>query len=274
MDKFLRWLETAQRRHPHYLPLRGLFYHPRKTDRIRSFPSRCNITLLLDGRGEFRDGKLRSIEGPCLFIQRADVPHEYGPVTTWEELSLVYAPEAEQQLEQAGYLRRHYRPIQQIGNLMPLIRQLLQLGASSPSTRYTADRIDRLADLLLLETVAEARPVWASEQEGQVWKLRESIDAHPERTMDFGAWPREHGMSDAVFRRLWSGLSPLPPQRYQQRARHRVACRLLVESDLSISQIASEAGYNDPLYFSRVFHKLAGFSPRQFRNKHQGLHGY
>lgn len=45
----------------------------------------------------------------------------------------------------------------------------------------------------------------------------------------------------------------------------REARRLLTYTNLSISQIAYELGYIDPAYFSRVFSKACGKSPRDFR---------
>ncbi|WP_417684135.1 helix-turn-helix domain-containing protein [Roseibium sp.] len=44
------------------------------------------------------------------------------------------------------------------------------------------------------------------------------------------------------------------------------ARRLLAFSDLSISQISYDLGYEDPAYFSRVFRKEVGESPQEFRS--------
>lgn len=48
------------------------------------------------------------------------------------------------------------------------------------------------------------------------------------------------------------------------------AKRLLAYSNLSISQIAFELGYEDPAYFSRVFRKETGHSPLEFRARQGG----
>lgn len=50
-------------------------------------------------------------------------------------------------------------------------------------------------------------------------------------------------------------------------ARVRRAEDYLRESpESSIQEIASRAGFNDPFYFSRIYRKLRGFPPRQFRH--------
>ena len=40
---------------------------------------------------------------------------------------------------------------------------------------------------------------------------------------------------------------------------------LLAEKNLSIKEIAFEIGYNDPNYFSRLFKKLEGVSPTEYK---------
>lgn len=47
------------------------------------------------------------------------------------------------------------------------------------------------------------------------------------------------------------------------------ARRLLVETQESISRIAVQVGYNDPLHFSRDFHRAVGLSPSAFRKQEQ-----
>ena len=42
---------------------------------------------------------------------------------------------------------------------------------------------------------------------------------------------------------------------------------MLKNSNLSISEIAVEVGFDDPYYFSRIFKKFVGLSPRQLRNE-------
>lgn len=46
-----------------------------------------------------------------------------------------------------------------------------------------------------------------------------------------------------------------------------MAQKLLLETQLPISEISARVGYDDPLYFSKVFKKHAGSSPRNYRNE-------
>ena len=43
------------------------------------------------------------------------------------------------------------------------------------------------------------------------------------------------------------------------------AAVMLLETNSSVSQIAIELSFNDPFYFSKVFKKLYGISPKEYR---------
>lgn len=48
-----------------------------------------------------------------------------------------------------------------------------------------------------------------------------------------------------------------------------MAKMLLVQNDfINIKTVSERCGYNDNLYFSTVFKKHTGISPREYRQKH------
>ena len=50
------------------------------------------------------------------------------------------------------------------------------------------------------------------------------------------------------------------------RMQHAAALLNIYQHSISISEIAEKCGYNDPIYFSRLFKRYTGKSPRQFRD--------
>ena len=57
--------------------------------------------------------------------------------------------------------------------------------------------------------------------------------------------------------------------RYVEELKVSSAASMLRETDMSISEISAMVGYDDPLYFSRVFSKLTRESPSHYRTTHQ-----
>jgi AraC-like DNA-binding protein len=51
--------------------------------------------------------------------------------------------------------------------------------------------------------------------------------------------------------------------------RIRQSAKLLLESDMSIKEIASVCGFSNQQYFNKVFSKLKGMPPNQFRKRMQ-----
>ena len=74
------------------------------------------------------------------------------------------------------------------------------------------------------------------------------------------------GMGEESFCHLFRKSMGIPLHKYVTRVRMKEAVRLLKYSSISISQIAYEVGYDDPLYFSRIFKKYYGVSPKFMRN--------
>lgn len=73
------------------------------------------------------------------------------------------------------------------------------------------------------------------------------------------------GMSEDYLSRAFSQELGISLWDYLNRYRILRAKELLIQTDNSISQIARRVGYPDPAYFSRVFRKLTGLSPRSYR---------
>jgi AraC-like DNA-binding protein len=76
---------------------------------------------------------------------------------------------------------------------------------------------------------------------------------------------RMAGMGETSFRAAFTRTMGTSPRRYLEDRRIERAARALIESGLSISEISETVGYDDPFYFSRVFSRVKGMSPLQYR---------
>jgi AraC family transcriptional regulator, arabinose operon regulatory protein len=69
-----------------------------------------------------------------------------------------------------------------------------------------------------------------------------------------------------LFKRQ-TGYAPID---YFIRLRMHHACQLLDATDLSIKDVATELGYEDPLYFTRVFRAVVEMAPTAYRGMRKG----
>lgn len=76
------------------------------------------------------------------------------------------------------------------------------------------------------------------------------------------------GVSDVYLRRLFKKQFDAAPTAFVIRERMNLAKELLENEDLSITEVALQTGYRDPLYFSRLFKKQTGLTPSEYRKQH------
>ena len=74
-------------------------------------------------------------------------------------------------------------------------------------------------------------------------------------------------MSVSWFIRNFKRYCKMTPLNYIMAIRISNAKNLLENTTYNITEIASIVGYDNPLYFSRLFHEREGMSPREYRNK-------
>lgn len=72
-------------------------------------------------------------------------------------------------------------------------------------------------------------------------------------------------LSPGYFSILFKAHTGVSPIRYLNKIRIDQSKLLLRNTDLPIKQIAEESGFEDSFYFSRLFQKETGMSPRDFR---------
>jgi AraC-like DNA-binding protein len=78
------------------------------------------------------------------------------------------------------------------------------------------------------------------------------------------------GLSPSRFATVFRQRHGLPPMAFYQRMRLQKACALLAQTTLTVGQVARAVGFEDPLHFSRVFHRVYGAAPRMWRKEANG----
>jgi AraC-like DNA-binding protein len=247
-------------------PLSSLGFIPRKTGWVRSQFDTVNFSLILNGSGEFhRKGRIWKVEAPCVITQWPGEYLEYGPSEPhefWTELYLVYSLELMPRFMQCGFVEES-RPVWPISNPSAL-RPLLEELARCLATKEKSARIDRIAERIILETLLPPHVSASS----PISKALEVIQTNWQSPPDLETLAGKCNMSVSTFQRRWNESMGITPARYALGLKLQEACRLLIETSDSISEVANACGFEDEFYFSRCFRRQFGIPPRSYRKDH------
>jgi AraC-like DNA-binding protein len=77
----------------------------------------------------------------------------------------------------------------------------------------------------------------------------------------------EVNLSTAHFSYLFKKKTGFSPIEYFNHLKIQKACQYLLFTELRIKEIGEKVGISDPYYFSRVFTKVMGMSPKEYKRK-------
>ncbi len=97
------------------------------------------------------------------------------------------------------------------------------------------------------------------------------LEQHFNEFVEIGAIADQIGLSRAHFIRSFKRAYHLTPLQYLLQLRMGKAVEMLAETKIPVSEIAFSCGFSDSNYFSRVFRKRLGVSPREFRSNRKRL---
>lgn len=93
----------------------------------------------------------------------------------------------------------------------------------------------------------------------------------PEKEFTIKEFTKQRGLNYYRFIDNFSNYVGVSPRQYIINIRMTMAKDLLMNSTFPISEVARLIGYDNPLYFSRLFKKTYGVSPREFREQNHLL---
>lgn len=98
-------------------------------------------------------------------------------------------------------------------------------------------------------------------------RAKDRMDGAPHEDWPIYRLAQVSAVSVAHFAREFKKAFGVPPHRYLLSRRIERATALLRDTDLPITEIALRTGWNSLGTFGRVFHDIAGESPRELRTR-------
>lgn len=221
------------------------------------------VCAVVAGCGRLRLGDGRSCElatGDAWWLLPGDAA-SYGaiPGTRWSHVSVVFGGPLADVL--ALRLRR-------TGPHLPgraaVVRQTWSGLAALHGTAGSAAAAQRLAEVVALAGALAEGGIAPDPRLGAA--LFQLAD-HGPGALDSAALAQRVGLSPSQLRRLFARHCSCSPREWLTRCRMQRAVELLTQTSMPVLEVAAVAGFDDAFWFSRLFHREHGVSPRKWRNR-------
>ena len=137
--------------------------------------------------------------------------------------------------------------------------------------QFNQPNLKKLANGALLTLLAHisyaVHNISTAESSESISEILTYINMNYNKKLTIDDLSKKAGYSKSRFSHLFSRLLQTTPLSYQKNIRLTNACELLSGSDHSIGDVAQSCGFDDQLYFCRVFKKKYGISPSEYRNQ-------
>lgn len=127
-------------------------------------------------------------------------------------------------------------------------------------------RVFHLSMALLNIVLSRPEIRWQNHDSPRLEKASRFIEENFSSSISIPDTARKAGMSHPVFIRAFRRYQGVTPIRFLLQTRVRKAADMLANTDLTIEDIAEQAGFPNRAYMSRIFKKITGVSPALFRN--------
>lgn len=238
---------------------------------VRKKPSQeCFIKICIDGEGWFEADGMRTVIKPGdLIICNDNLGHSYGtnmenPWTVyWVYFQCDYMDYLFPNLKEKRYQIIPLTDDMTITNHLRTIMQHMERGYATPYL-YTATA--RLSVLLAyVQDIVNHHSVEAVHRfDAVIQYMSDNLDI----TLPVDTLAEITELSKDHFIKVFHEKYGYTPIDYFIRLKMQKACEQLTTTEDPIKSVASELGYTDYYYFSRIFKQKIGMSPRTYRSSH------
>lgn len=264
------------------LHITDIGYYPKARHHFRERKEPVNQYVFIycaDGAGHYRIGEhAYTVSANQYFILPAGIPHAYFSDETrpWTiywihfkgSLAAFYAQNAQAptDVQPEKHSRIHDR-----NALFEEMFNTLRTGYSNENLRYVTSLFHYyLGSLRYLQQYRQATGTVATGENDLAALAIHYMKENIEKRVTLQDMADHVDYSPSHFSMLFKKQTGHAPLAYLNLLKIQQACSLLDTTDMKVNQICFKIGIDDPYYFSRLFSKLMGMSPHEYRKAKKG----
>lgn len=263
------------------LHLTDIGYFPKATNHFRERLTPIDQYVFIycvDGKGWYKvNGKFQTVHANQYFILPSGQPHSYG--TDERHPWTIYW------IHFKGHLAAHYarhalcpvsvelRQNSRIQTRVAIFEEIfttLQSGYAIDNLYYASSLLHNFFGSLLNIQQFRAGKKEDSNDGNAVQQSIHYMKENLEKRLTLEDIAGYIGYSVSHYSMLFKQMTGHTPLAYLNLLKIQQACYLLDATDMKINQICFKIGIDDSYYFSRLFTKIMGMSPRSYRQQRKG----
>ncbi|WP_246240678.1 AraC family transcriptional regulator [Anaerocolumna sedimenticola] len=126
--------------------------------------------------------------------------------------------------------------------------------------------ISQVLALILAEAYDREKHNTTLEQNKYVTIIVRYMYKHLQENLTLEQISAEFELSKSYLNAIFQRYTQHAPMDFFINLKMKEACKLFRSTDMYIYEVAQKLGYNDQYYFSRIFKKVVGISPREYKN--------
>lgn len=230
------------------------------------------LIFCIDGEGMLdANGRTSRIVGGDLLLLPANTPHFYQ-ASTEDPWTLYWCHFTGERARDYVKLISDHNLVFAMSNRLKLIRDFQSLlGARETGYRelpfiHAANLLKQMLSFISLQS----RHIQHAAASGFNLKhIEATMRANLDKSLSLDDLATTCNLSKYHFATKYREATGYSPIKHFLHMKIEAACQLLDTTDLRISAVSEAVGYDDPLYFSRLFRKITGLSPKDYRASHK-----
>jgi AraC-like DNA-binding protein len=256
--------DTANRRSDEFLKINSCGFQTHTTDTmILREKGRVDYHILVLNSGKctafFGDTVTEMKPGDC-FVYSPDTPQKYIFDRYSTSLWIHFSGTAVNNLLSKADITDGVIHLPPSSRITDSFTELIRRHHTSGSEDYA------IASLIeLIYNIRDAKNETATSHSSVISSILTYLCTNYNTNVSLESLAKMSGYSKSRFSHLFAEETGTTPVKYQNDIRLKVSAQMLTSTSLAVSEIAGLCGFDDPLYYSRLFGRKYGTSPTRYR---------